>query len=152
MWNAFRSHQKIQCPGTIVHALSGQMHGQSYRDTLLSNKSTPRHFFTVWFGWLEGAKYAFSGRGTLGNKVGYKQTCFYPLSLYKCMGNIWKSSFCTYFTPKFPFVFTLFPYINVWKIYENHHFAHISPQNSHLNVILTLTTNFMAKYKPLGTY
>ena len=49
-------------------------------------------------------------------------------------------------------VFTLFPYINVGKIYENHHFAHISPQNSHLNVILTLTTNFMAKYKPLGTY
>ena len=49
-------------------------------------------------------------------------------------------------------VFTLFPYINVWEIYENHHFAHISPQNSHLNEILTLTTNFMAKYKPLGTY
>ena len=52
----------------------GQMHSQSYRDTLLHMKYPPRHFLSICSRCQEEIVYAFSGRGTLWNRSGTRQT------------------------------------------------------------------------------
>ena len=67
---------------------------------LMQMEGPPRHFRMVGLGCQKSAKYAFSAWGTLGNRSGYKQTCFYPLSLYNCIGKAWKYRVFVHFGPK----------------------------------------------------